>query len=70
MGYLNYPTYKRYVWASSQISREGFRKLQETIWITVINEIFKFTLHDLDSFGQENYLYEVSSRYQNYPTQI
>ena len=32
------------------------------------NEIFKFPPH-LDSFGQENYLFEISSGYPNYSTQ-
>ena len=37
-----------------------FRKLQEVIWLTVINEIFKFPPH-LDP-----YLFELSSDYLNY----
>ena len=50
--------------------RQGpkFRKLQEAIWLTVINEIFKFPPH-LDLFGHENYLYKLSSGYPSYPTQ-
>ena len=56
-----------------QISRkkldfEKFRKLQEAIWLTVINEIFKFSPH-FDPFGYVNYLYELSLGYPNYPTQ-
>ena len=47
-----------------QISRKKldfakFRKLQEAIWLTVINEIFKFPPH-FDPFGYVNYLYELS----------
>ena len=45
-----------------------FCKLQEAIWLTVINKIFQFPTH-LDPFGQENYLYEVSSANLNYATQ-
>ena len=37
-----------------------------TVWLTVINEIFKFPPR-LDPFGQENYLYELLSRYPNDP---
>ena len=36
-----------------------FRKLQEAIWLTVINEIFIFPPH-LNPFGQASYLYELS----------
>ena len=43
------------------------RKLQEDIWLIVVNEIFKFPPH-LDHLGQENYLYEPSSGYPNHPT--
>ena len=57
-----------------QISRKNlgqgpkFRKLQEAIWLTVINEIFKCPPH-LDPFGYVNYLYELSSGYPHSPTQ-
>ena len=56
-----------------QISRKKlnfaeFRKLQEAIWLTVINEIFKFP-PQFEPFGYVNYLYELSSGYLNYPTQ-
>ena len=51
-----------------QISRKTldfakFRKLQETIWLTAINEIFEFPPHF------DPYLYELSSGYPKYPTQ-
>ena len=62
------PIQKRYIWTSFQTSRKRFRKLQKAIWITVMNEIFKFPPH-LDPFGQENYLYEFSSGHRNYPFQ-
>ena len=45
-----------------------FCKLQEAIWLTVINEIFKFPPHFEPSF-QVIYLYELSSGYPKYPTQ-
>ena len=45
-----------------------FCKLQEAIWVTVINEIFKFPPH-FEPFGYVNYLYELSLGYPNYPTQ-
>ena len=67
-GYTNYPIQKWYVWTRFQTSRKGFHKLQEAIWLTVINGISKFPPY-LDPFGQENYLYELSSGYPNYPTQ-
>ena len=56
-----------------QISRKKlnfakFRKLQEAIWLTVINEIFKFPPH-FDPFDYVNYLYELSLGYPNYATQ-
>ena len=41
-GYPSYPIQKWYIWASFQTSRKRFRKLQEAIWLTVINEIFIF----------------------------
>ena len=46
-----------------------FRKLQEAIWLTIINEIFKFPSH-FDPFGYVNYLHVLSLGYPNYPTQI
>ena len=61
-GYQNYPIQKWYIWASFQTSRKGFRKLQEAIWLTVINKIITFPPH-LDLFGQENYFYNFSSGY-------
>ena len=67
-GYPNYPIQKWYIWTSFQNSRKRFRKLQEAIWLTVINEIFKFLPH-LDPFGQKNYLCALSSGYPNYPIQ-
>ena len=50
--------------------RQGpkFRKLQEAIWLTVINEIFKFPPH-FDPFCQVNYSYELSLSYPNCATQ-
>ena len=66
--YLNYKIQKWYTWAGFQASRKRFRKLQEAIWLTVINEIFKFPPH-FDPFGYVNYLYELSLGYPNYPTQ-
>ena len=47
---------------------ERFRKLQEAIWLTVINKIFKFPPY-FDPFGYVNYLYELSPGYPNYATQ-
>ena len=41
-------------WASFQTSRKRFRKLQEAIWLTVINRVFKFPPH-FDSFGAQMY---------------
>ena len=38
-----------------------FRKLQEAIWLTVIDEILKFSPH-FYPLGQVNYLYMNSSR--------
>ena len=67
----SYPTcqtQKWHIWASFQTSRERFRKLQEAIWLTVINEIFKFPSH-FDPYGYVNYLYELSPGYPNHPTQ-
>ena len=68
LGYPNYPTQKWYIWASFQTSRKRFRKLQEAIWLTVIDEIFKFSPH-FNPFIQINYLYELSSGYPKNPTQ-
>ena len=68
LGYPSYPVQKWYIWASFQTSRKRFCKLQEAIWLTVINKIFKFPPH-LDPFGYVNYLYELSLGYPNYPTQ-
>ena len=56
-----------------QISRKKldfakFHKLQEAIWLTVINEIFKSPLH-FNLVGYENYLDELSSGYLKHPTQ-
>ena len=65
-GCPNYPTQKWYIWASFQTSRNRFGKLEEAIWLIVINEIFKFPQH-FDPFGQVNYLFELSSDYWNCP---
>ena len=65
-GYPKDPTQKWYIWASFQTSRKRFRKLQEAIWLTVINEIFKFPPH-LGPFCQINYLFELFSCYLIYP---
>ena len=45
-----------------------FRKFQEAIWLTVINEIFKFPPH-FEPFGYVNYLHELALGYSSYPTQ-
>ena len=68
LGYPNYPTQKWYIWASFQTSRKRFRKLQETIWLTVINEIFKI-LPYFDLFCQVHCLNELSPGYPKEPTQ-
>ena len=52
--YLNYPTQKWYIWTSFQTSRKRFRKLQEAILLTVINEIFKFLPHLHPSDQEDN----------------
>ena len=65
-GYPKDPTQKRYIWASFQTSRKRFHKLQKAIWLTVINEIFKFPLL-LGSFCQISYLFELFSSYLSYP---
>ena len=67
-GYPKYPTQKWYIWASFPTSRKKFRKLQEAIWLTVINEIIKIPPH-FDPFIQVNYFYELSSGYPKYSTQ-
>ena len=67
-GYPKDPTQKWYIWASFQTSRKRFRKLQEAIWLTVINEIFKFPPR-LGPFCQINYLSELFSGYPSYPIQ-
>ena len=56
-----------------QISRKKLdfvklRKLQEAIWPTVIEKIFKFRPH-FETFGYVNYLDELFLGYPNYPTQ-
>ena len=55
-----YPKYPKMIWASFQTSKKRFRKLQEAIRLTVINEIFKFPPR-FDRFCQVNYFYELSS---------
>ena len=67
-GYSKYPTQKWYILASFQTSRKRFPKLQEAIWLTVVNEIFKSPPH-FNPFGYVNYLYELSSGYPKHPTQ-
>ena len=47
---------------------QRFCKLQEAIWLTVIEKIFKFPPH-FNPFGQVNYIYELSPDYSNHPTQ-
>ena len=68
LGYPSYPIQKWYIWASFQTSRERFRKLQEAIWLNVINEIFK-VLPRFDLFCQVNCLYKLSSGYPKDPIQ-
>ena len=63
-----YPTQKWYIWASFQTSRKRFRKLQEAMWLTVINGLFKCP-PNFNQFGYVNYLDELSLGYPNYPTQ-
>ena len=67
-GYPSYPIQKWYIWASFHTSRKRFHKLQEAIWLTVINEIFKIPPH-FDLFCQVNYLYKLFSGYPKDPTQ-
>ena len=45
LSYLSYPIQKLYIWVSFQTSRKRFCKLQEAIWLTVINKIFKISPH-------------------------
>ena len=59
-GYLRYPIQKWYIWANFKTSRKRFCKLQEVIWLTVNNKIFKVPPH-FDFFCQVNCLYEFSS---------
>ena len=59
---------KKVGFPKSTETRSEISEITETIWLAVINEIFNFPPH-LDPFGQENYLYEFSSGYPNYPTQ-
>ena len=67
-GYPKDPTRKWYIWDTFQTSRMRFHKLQEAIWLIVINEIFKFPPH-LGPFCQINYLCKLSLDYQSYPIQ-
>ena len=67
-GYPSYPIQKWYIWASFQTSRKRFRKLQEAIWLTVINEIFKFPPR-LGSYCEINYFSELYFVYPSYPIQ-
>ena len=67
-GYPKDPTQKWYIWASFQTFRKRFRKLQEAIWLTVINETFKVLPH-FDLFFQVNCLYKLSSGYPKALTQ-
>ena len=67
-GYPNYPTQKWNIRASFHTYRKKFRKLQEAIWLTVNNEIFKFPPH-FDPFGYVKSFYEFFPVYSNYPTQ-
>ena len=57
-------------WISRNWLRQGpkFRKLQEAIWLTVINEIFK-SPPPPGSFCQINYLFELFLGYPSYPIQ-
>ena len=66
--YRKDPIQKWYIWASFQTSRKRFRKLQEAIWLPVINEIFKFTPR-LGPFCEINYLFELSLNFPTYPIQ-
>ena len=57
-------------WISRNWPKQGptFHKLQEAIWLTVINEIFKFPPR-LGPFSQINYLPQLFSGYPSYPIQ-
>ena len=68
LGYPSYPIQKWYIEASFQTSRIRFHKLQEAIWLTVINEVFKVLPH-LDLFSQVNCLYKLSLGYPKDATQ-
>ena len=52
MAYCNYRNLSDFAKSTDKTSE--LSKLQEAIWLTVINEIVKFPPH-LDPFGQENY---------------
>ena len=67
-GYPSFPIQKWHIMASFQTSKKRFCKLQEAIWLTVINETFKFPPH-LGSFCQITYLFELFSSYSSYPIQ-
>ena len=67
-GYSKYPTQKWFIWDSFQTSKKRFRQLQETIWLTVINKIFKFPPR-LVTFCQITYLLKVFSSYPSYAIQ-
>ena len=56
------------IWTSFKTSKKRFCKLQEAIWLTAINEIFKFPPH-FDPFGYVNDLDELFPGYPNKPTQ-
>ena len=64
----SYPIHKWYILASFQTSRKRSCKLQEAIWLTIINEILEIPQH-FDLFCQINFLYELSSGYPKDPTQ-
>ena len=50
--------------AISTNTRFEFRKLLETIWLAIINEIYKFPPH-LEPFCQEIYLHKLFLGYNN-----
>ena len=62
--------FREEIWISRNWPKQGpkFRKLQKVIWLTVINEIFKFP-PCLGPFCQINYLSELFSGYPSYPIQ-
>ena len=68
LGYPKDLIQKSYNWASCLTSRKRFCKLQEAIWATVINKIFKSPPR-LGPFCQINYLLELSLDYPSYPIQ-